>query len=209
MVVLLVLLRELGMIDRSSRRFNYLELLQCGYPYIISKPEQKLWHPHIKKVLNFELICDLVIVMSHVFHGVDHPYPFHEKPEPPDRADVEVCGTLFKGNMIPFMSNCFDMNPGMLKHRVQPPVLKSEGILNETFNSDRRPHSIVEVTHSIPKPEFCEGVTLMIVVSPCHESKMITNHMFIWFVNKVEVVDDEQQVEIDMDHNEPHALTHV
>jgi len=148
-------------------------------------------------------------MMSHVFHGVDHPYPFHEKPQPPNRADVEVRCTFLKWNMIPLMSYRFDMNPRMLKHCVEPPVLKPEGILNHTFKSDRRPHSIVEVTHPVSKPEFGEGVTFMVVVTPCHESKMITNHIFIWFVNKVEMVDDEKQVEINMDHNEPHALTHV
>lgn len=122
---------------------------------------------------------------------------------------MEVCCTLVKRNVVPFMRYCFDMNPSVLKHCVQPPVLKSEGIFNQTFKSDHSPHPIVKVTHPVPKPEFCEGVTLMIVVTPCHESKMVTNSNVIWVVDQLEVMDDEKQVEVNMNHNEPHALTHV
>jgi len=38
---------------------------------------------------------------------------------------------------------------------------------------------------------------------------MVTNPNVIWFVDQLEVVDDEKQVKVNMNHNEPHALTHV
>jgi len=47
------------------------------------------------------------------------------------------------------------------------------------------------------------------MVTLCHESKMVTDHIFIWFVDEIKVVDDEKQVEVNMNHNEPKALTHV
>jgi len=38
---------------------------------------------------------------------------------------------------------------------------------------------------------------------------MVTNPNVIWLVDQIEVVDDEKQVEVNMNHDEPHALTHV